>query len=304
MSSIRLSSNFLKSRSSFGHAEDTPFEACGTKQVLGNLEQRNTLDQFHSHFLPLKHNYETPGAMCGYFSIANAMLLSRRLPPRHTLSRHELNEVLIQLEDLDVVSGEVERVMKFVQQCRHEYIEKHTTRFENPSVDIPHYQSDWVANYEISDFLRTEAATGALSDSIHFFRYNQMPEFDEAKHEERERMEEERCFGSAVIPGDKQSAPLQPGATRFIVECFVAPEQGLRRPEHWAQAHMEHGTPAVFVVDVNGHFVVAVPLKIQEMLGDAVVHTLVVINTSSACYLDSPALVYLFDLAFGEKTPP
>ena len=73
-----------------------------------------------------------------------------------------------------------------------------------------------------------EATNGVLLDTVHFFRYNQMPEFDTAEHEERERLEEERRFGSALPGGgDKQSAALEPGATRFIVERFIPPAQGL-----------------------------------------------------------------------------
>lgn len=81
--------------------EDTPFDACATKEVDGTLEQRNTLDQFHNQFLVLKRQYETPSAMCGYFSIANATLVSRELPSRRTILREELNQVFAQLENVE-----------------------------------------------------------------------------------------------------------------------------------------------------------------------------------------------------------
>lgn len=296
----RIAKDFSLARSSVTDPRDTPFEACGTQQVGGSLEQRSTVDQFHQCFRPLTTQYETPSAMCGYFSVANALILSRELPAHQHISREELRDVIAKLEDPSVVTAEAERVMAFIQDCRKCYIDSHSSDFKS-TCEVARYKSDWVANYEISDYLVAEAGRGSLLDSVHFFRYNQMPEIGTATHEERVRLEDERCFGSAVPGGadSKVLAELEPGATRFFVERFL-PGHALLRPEQWATERDQDSPPPVFVVDVNDHFVVAVPLVIEPSSDTTGGPTLFVVNTTSANYLHSPALVYLFDLVFGE----
>lgn len=259
------------------------------------------MDQFHQCFRPLTATYEAPSALCGYFSVANAMLLSRELPARRHVSRDELGELFSKLEDPSAVAAEAERVMAFLQECRQVYVDANTPDFKSPS-EVAHYKSDWVANYEISDYLVAEAGRGSLLDSVHFFRYNQIPELESATHEERLRLEDERCFGSALPGGGdcKVNAELEPGATRFFVERFL-PEHALLRPEQWARHRERDAAPPVFVVDVHDHFVAAVPLVIEPSSDTAGGPTLLVVNTTGANYLHNPALVYLFDLVFGES---
>jgi len=243
----------------------------------------------------------TPDAMCGYFAVANALLLSRSLPFRWRVTREELEKAFVELQDPSEVAAKAESMMQFLQQCRKRYVNDHLSDFHGAG-DDSHYMRDWVANYEISDYLCGQAEQELLPDNIHFFRYNQMPEIETATHEERMRLEEERCFGVAVSDGDKVTAKLEPGATRFIVERFTS-EHALLRPEHWfKQKTSEDQAPPVFVVDVNDHFVAAVPLFVVENpskpAGEPV---LIVVNTTGSSYLRSPALVYLFDLAFGKE---
>lgn len=294
-----IGKTFSIARSSCANPRDTPFAACGTQRVDGTLEQRSTVDQFHSCFGVLTAKYESPTAMCGYFSIANAIILSRHMPARR-VTREEVNQVFRALENPSAVAEEAERVMAFLQECRNSYVKTHPSDFDS-QFGIAHYMSDWVANYEISDYLLGEAQRGSLIESVHFFRYNQMPELATATHEERLRLEDERCFGIAV-PGASDSkviAELEPGATRFFVERFL-PEHILLRPEHWVKDN-EGTLPPVFVVDVNDHFVAAVPLIIEPSSDSPGGPTLLVVNTTRGDYLKNPALVYLFDLAFGTQ---
>lgn len=296
-----LAMDYCLGRSTCSNLKDTPFTACGTKQGHGNLEQRSTVDQFANGFRTLTAKYETPAAMCGYFSVANATLLAQKLACWR-VDRDELKQLFTELENPNLVAAEAEHFMNFLQEDRRAYVESHPSDFGSHS-DIASYISAWVANYEISDYCLAQAKHGRLAQSIHFFRYNQMPEFETATHEERVRLEEERCFGTAP-PGSavcKKTAELEPGATRFFMERFL-PDRSLLRPECWAQQCIkEDAAPPVFIVDVNDHFVVAVPLIIEPSSESQGGPTLLVVNTTRANYLHSPALIYLFDLIFGES---
>jgi hypothetical protein len=298
---VRLAKHFSVARSSFANLQETPFQACHTQQVDGALEQRSTVDQFHASFHGLKDRYATPTAMCGYFSAANALLLSLGLPARWTVTRGELDDIFDMLEKPSVVAAEVEKAMAFVHACRQDYVDSHASDFCSPD-DVAHYMSDWVANYEISDYLAAAARQGSLTRSVHFFRYNQMPEIESATHEERTRLQEESCFGRALAgePVCKGTAQLEQGGTRFFAESFL-PHHALFRPEQWKREHASKcdEAPPVFVVDVNGHFVVAVPLIIEASANCQGGRALLVLNTTRGSYIHSPALVYLFDLVWG-----
>lgn len=273
--------------------EETPFDSCGTTCVMdGEILQLNTIDQFAERFHQLIDAFKAPPASCGFFSIANALLVAENIKDR-SMSVEELQCFINStLKNVNTVMSRVEDAMRFIQDSRKAYIEEHEKDF--PSHDEKEeYMRAWVANYEISDYLQTYK----VSQNVYFFRYNQWPERDDATHEERDRMEEEREFGSDAV-GNKGNVPLMDGATRFLLERFQ-PQRMLQRPETW---HSEYETevsfggpvhPCVFVVDVNGHFLVAFDAILDGKL------TLVVINTTAGSYLQYPALSYIFDLVFG-----
>lgn len=297
--SAPLAINYSLCRSSCNNTKDLPFEVFSNKLVDGNLEQRSTVDQWCEGFRALTAKYETPSAMCGYFAVANAILISQKLS-RWDVSRADLARIFSTLESQTCVATEAERVMGFVQERRQVYIDSHSSDFHS-SRDIANYRSDWVANYEISDYFLAEAKQGRLLESVHFFRYNQTPEFESATHEERTRLKEEFVFGGAILGSSdcKATAELDVGATRFFVERF-SPDHAQLRPECWLrQCRQKDTAPPVFVVDVNDHFVMAVPLIVEPSPESQGGQTLLVVNTTRANYLHSPALLYLFDLVFG-----
>merc|ERR1712232_93881 len=179
--------------------------------------------------------------MGGYFSCANALLLSRALRAhslRWTVTLKEVRCLLAEVEKTCLVEKEAERVMAFLKDRRSKYIADNTSEFPEKTEES-HYMTDWVANYEISDYLLDQSKQEAMLDSVHFFRYNQMPEIESAEHEELMRLQEEVCFGRAVPGGSdsKLTAELEPGATRFFVETF-SPEHAQLRPESWCQQHL------------------------------------------------------------------
>eukprot|EP00746_Dinoflagellata_sp_MGD_P027350 gnl/MRDRNA2_/MRDRNA2_164566_c0_seq1.p1 gnl/MRDRNA2_/MRDRNA2_164566_c0~~gnl/MRDRNA2_/MRDRNA2_164566_c0_seq1.p1 ORF type:complete len:323 (-),score=65.81 gnl/MRDRNA2_/MRDRNA2_164566_c0_seq1:107-1075(-) len=289
-----VSSSFRVSRSEM-KVEETPFDVCGTACVMdGEILQVNTIDQFAESFLPLIDAFKAPSASCGYFSIANALLVAENIKDR-SMSVNELQSFIDStLRNVKCVTARVEDAMCFIQDSRKSYIQNHQKDF--PSYDEQEeYMRAWVANYEISDYLQKSNAP----QNSYFFRYNQWPERDAATHEERDRIEEEREFGSDAL-GNKGSVPLMEGATRFILERFQ-PQRMLQRPEAWLSEHENEVSftapvlPCIFIVDVNGHFLVAFDAILDGKL------TLVVINTTAGSYLQYPALSYIFDLVFGVK---
>jgi len=207
------------------------------------------------------------------------------------------------------VVWQVENVIKYISEARGGYISRNKGSFKNKKI-IDRYRSDWVANYEISDYLRQQV----MCESVHFVRYNQWPERNGATYEEKERLVEEKVFGGKVC-GDKVSVSLEEGASRFIVESFH-PSRRLYRPEDWIKINAQKTTeskesrdspinhrPQIFVLDLNGHFAccfscVVAKSSNSKKSGVEQVRVLIVINTTSASYLSAGAPCAAFDLAF------
>merc|ERR1711988_1979969 len=101
-------------------------------------------------------------------------------------------------------------------------------------------------------------------------------------------MMEERCFGGST----DSSGHVQygPGDAAFLVESFV-PDRRLQRPEeflqNWSGSQKPPAAPAIFVADLNGHFVTAVAVHLESTSGEAK-PVLIVINTTGTRYLDNP----------------
>jgi len=154
--------------------------------------------------------------------------------------------------------------MKFIHDWRSRYIEDHLTEFptEKSKKD---YKRAWIANYEISDYLRSKLSfmkeiSREKTCQILFIRYNEVPEFDVATHEEKTRMIEEQFpfGGKKGVKTDPTCFP-GPGDSMIIIESFL-PERKLETPEvAFRNPEIRKWTSAV--LDVNGHFLVGVPCK-------------------------------------------
>uniref|UniRef100_A0A7S0CW42 Uncharacterized protein n=2 Tax=Amorphochlora amoebiformis TaxID=1561963 RepID=A0A7S0CW42_9EUKA len=296
--------------------------------VNGDLIQINSLDQFHESFKILIKEFKFPSAACGAFSVANSIILHSLLTKHPmnkfgVLTKGELESITQSLRTEKLVIDEVRKIMSFVHDTRQEYLKKHESKF--PENEKDRYQRDWVANYEISDYLIKNAKDDAKEEKgekkacymcnkprVHFLRYNQWPERDGAKHEEKERLIEEKPFGG-IKTGDKATVSLEEEAARFIVESFT-PKRKLYRPEEWSErylrsARMEFKEDEVearlfqiFVLDVNGHFTCGFSCLLSKDPQKPPVPTLVTINTTSASYLDNSCVAAAFDLSF--RPPP
>ena len=279
----------------------------------GELGQLNLWDQFNSTFNGLVAEHSAPSAICGYVSCALARKLAARLPAAAGgVSRSDALAAAEALRDAEALKPELRTAMAFVRDSRERWMAAHPADFASDAAR-GEYLTAWVANMEISDFLSSlppEEVSGVV-----FLRFNQWPERTSATHEEAARLAtEESRFGGAV--GDKGDATLYSDSdSMFVVEDFGAEAEGvagdgptLRTPREWLSARRAgEEPPRVFVLDLNGHFCVAVPhttpAAAEEGEGGSPegARGLLLLNTTQASYLGgSGGLIasVAFDLAF------
>eukprot|EP00939_MAST-03C_sp_MAST-3C-sp1_P003996 g3996.t1 len=264
------------------------------------IREAKTLNQFHSFFEPSIKEFSSPGAICGMISCANALILCdalKHVPSNHKFTRKDVNDLAVRaLKDRARVLKETRRVMRHIRDSRDRYVKANAEKFDDDSKKAV-YMRAWVANYEISDYFISEAQRVApggkcWANSLFFFRKNQWPERDAASHEEKLRLEEEREFG------DKEDGDSY---VPFIYETF-APRRELLRPGEWRKRRNHRKVP-VFVVDLNGHFCVAVAIYTKEIPrpdGDSDCRLLLLLNTMKTSYVESPSAKNLFLDAFDD----
>lgn len=223
------------------------------------------------------------------------------------------------LPDGIALKPELADVMAHIRASRERWIAEHAADFPSDR-SRRDYLTAWVANYEISDYLACQTPEDV--DGVVFLRFNQWPERGSATHEEAARLHvEEARFGGGQ--GDKADTMTHAGAdpdtcSMFVVEDFGAdrwtspdcthgdaPERPvLRTPAEWKDARHARGQlrhPKVFVLDLNGHFCVAVPHGDPSQVPGGLDCSLMLLNTTQASYLGgSGGLIasVAFDLAF------
>jgi len=291
---VQLSSRYQKERRDLERTD----EHCPNYVRHGVIMQVNTINQFSDILVPCIKEHSHPTSCCGAMSLAHAMLLPSLIPAGGSLTASQLEIIVTELRNTERLLQQVRRAMRFIHDCRKAYIGNHPSSFENDPAKA-YYMSAWVANYEVSDYLRAEAEAGRLAANVHFLRYNQWPERSSATHEEKERIVEEQRFGGEV-EGDKGSSPLEPWASRFIIERFL-PSRSLL--SHAEAIESLKGAGNVFVLDLNGHFAVAVALNVSHDDSSTVVPTMLVINTTDGSYISGGPPAVAFDLAFPSEGP-
>jgi len=258
--------------------------------VQGTIIQINTINQFHGAFGDSIREFQAASSICGYMVMAHALLISRHMPATGLANNDDVEALVCVLKNMEVVLPEVRKAMEFVQNSRASYIMNHAAEFSSDR-QKKSYMQNWVANYEISDFLRhcheTEGES-AVAEHIHFLRFNQWPEYGAASHEEKLRLEEEEArFGGS--PGEKGSTTYREEDSVFIFEKF-APERLLLSAQEYAvrcreQSSSDQHSTKAFILDLNGHFAVAVRCNLS--LGDE--PTMLVFNTTSTTYFTGSA---------------
>lgn len=261
--------------------------------ATGVVMQLDTLNQFAQHWAPVIHEFKAPSSICGYMAIANAMILQKTMPAGDSWSKNTLKEMLQLLRDPAVVEPIVREAMHSIAADRKAWLTSHASDFPS-EMDRKRYLSAWVANYEISDFFQAQASIGQLNGApIHFARYNQWPMFAEATGEERVRLLEEQQFGGCV--DNYGAVKLQADDSMFLVESFT-PSRRLDRPEDflkaWRADQKSPETRAIFVADLNGHFVTCVAIELEWQ------PALLVFNTTNTIYSNNATCAFIFDLIF------
>jgi hypothetical protein len=148
-----------------------------------------TIDQFGPTYKASIASFQTPHSICGYISLAVAQIVAEKLPQYHVTKR-EVEHVLEILNNANVMIPAVEKIMDFIQTDRQKYIAEYSHEFTNES-EKNRYMEDWVANYEISDWLKRGKCNDKLI--IHFFRCVERSP-DTCDHEEARRLIEEAPF--------------------------------------------------------------------------------------------------------------
>jgi hypothetical protein len=213
------------------------------------LRQLPTFNQFHPRWNVLIERYGTASAICGYTASACACLVAERCieapsQPPHLMTMQQVQSLFRDLTTIDPI---VEDAMRFVSEGRKAYMRAHPSEFPAGSSRTGNYLKAWVANYEISDYLRSRKSE--LKRRLLFVRYNQYGELADATHEEKARLlADEASFDGSPVLVETFLPPADPLSSRLGPQLY-RPEQLRAAVDHeWVCA----------VVDVNGHFAVAV----------------------------------------------
>jgi hypothetical protein len=262
-----FTTNHSISRSQFDAIPDKLLPST-TRQSDQKIHKVDLFNQFHRHWKTMIRKYNGPSAICGYTSLALAVHILKR-----DITFDSLDDVVQFRKHLQVdpsefskITEEVEMAMKFIHDDRQQYILNHKSEFRSKA-DEKRYIMNWVANYEISDYLihvlerdgAEESSRGIPVEKkigMVFFRFNEYPEIEAATHEERRRIEKEmKIFGGKQ--GEKAGTlSYGEGEHMFVIERFcprrlLSPDLAMREADAWR----------VGVVDLNGHFCAVVPTR-------------------------------------------
>jgi hypothetical protein len=286
-----------------------------TTLLDGKILQYDILNQFHPKYLALTAQHEGPGAICGFFSVTYAVLLERIIIERTdktslNVTQRELQEMIDMLKDMGNSDPLLEVAFQEIQAERR--------RFYTDPRELKKYLSQWVANYEVGDFLRRHSSKEA--NNTHFVRYNQFPMLSEATPDERVRLESERRFGGTREQNGKTNYEGS-SSVYFIETDFFCKEEVFLSPEEWYARNRLFDTPQVCIIDLNGHFVAALACNLEKT-GDLertcgcfeegsasqseereirFEPSLIIFNTTATSYEKSPSVAWTFDAFHRQK---
>jgi hypothetical protein len=226
------------------------------------LLQLPIFNQFHARWNDLIGQFNTCSAICGYTSLACALLIAELDPS--SMTKAELQSALC---DLKSIEPKVADAMRYIQECRERYITEHLETFTETEAKC--YKKAWVANYEISDYLRF-ACPEELQQRIAFVRFNQFNDLVYATHEERER----------II---RVESSFDPSEHPILVETFdkeklQAEAQVHSRSDYKVLPSSVAGKLRAVLCDVSGHFAVVASCSDGKAL----------FNTTDASYVSYP----------------
>ena len=227
----------------------------------GALLQIGVFNQFNQGFVKNMHqDVHAPHALCGF--IASAMSLA--FADVKLCNLEDIEKVREKMQNRDFVEPLVRESIKFIYDCRIRYTESHEDYFPGEK-DGKNYLCNWVANYEISDFLRSKQKEGVV-----FIRFNQFPQISCATHEEKQRLLEEEKFGASEDELVLLAESFYP--ERKLQTISEAKNDGIK----WKSA----------VIDCNGHFIFAKPFEDEKSEVKVIMF-----NTTSINYLKGAAQI-------------
>ncbi|CAD8064463.1 unnamed protein product [Paramecium primaurelia] len=187
-------------------------------------------NQFSDEFSDLIEKFTTTQSICGFTSVGNAIAL------KQVGSQIGYVQAIQHLKKNSQLRRKyVQDAMIYIQNCRRKYIQQSQWLSQNQK-DANNYLKDWVANFEISDYLREKKF-----ENIYFIRnvsWDHPELMDNIKYEEKDRIQEEIPFKGEIF---------------FIDYGFT--KQYIRKKD------FEYSSQHVYVIDILGHFICSVVLE-------------------------------------------
>lgn len=289
------------------------------------LIQYNLINQFHEKYENICERFHAPRCCCGFFSTANVLILERLLLTKTNMniSCSEVNEIVQALTNESKVDLEFYKSLSEILQKRKE--------FYHNDKDLKKYLSQWVANYEIGDHLRRHST----SIHTHFYRNNQFPFIQDATPDEAPRIENEKRFGGKCNDLTGTVTYDECDSEYFYETNFINKDKHeiFYSPENFSiQFNKEINNPQLFIVDLSGHFAIALACKLEileeeinklnenpskmlkyfidkdnkkseeQLLSNTkFVNTVILFNSSNGIYLNNQILCRIYDQIFIKK---
>lgn len=240
------------------------------------LREVKIIDQFSDSVKTLISKYFISDSICGYIAPCVGIYIAQKL--KNSSFQKSIDILIENLNEQEILFNLVEGVIQFIQKDRTEYINKNSNLFLS-EIEKQFYLKDWVANYEISDYLKTNPLK-----NLFFFRFCGLDfptEAAECKHEEAKRLIEEEPFK---------------GQTYFI-ESFY-PEQKLQSINDWKKNYKDflqnNDEGIVFVTDLKGHFVVFFAFFL--LLNNKKIPFVILIDSTKNTYMNSAVTAEICNL--------
>ncbi|KAI6645879.1 hypothetical protein LOD99_13137 [Oopsacas minuta] len=251
------------------------------------IRELQIVDQLNDAFTNSIKEFRTASMICGYLSCCIAELVSAHFSSLRMQTRDVEKMVKILSHPAGVLE-EVREMMSWLLNNRQKYVLNHKTNFPVELInsgtiyDEERYLRDWVANYEISDWLHKKK-----NGKIHFVRRLER-DLGEVYHEEKDRLNEEEPFLHLNMFYD---VTLNTGE-----RLHLTPSQWLER----FGESLDSDVPA-FIADVGGHFVVLKPIILIDKEGKES-PLILILNTFKPDYTKVVTVTGTFNMLFRQLT--
>ena len=251
------------------------------------VRELQIVDQLNPAFLNSIKEFRTAKMICGYLSCCVADLVSNHFPSLNMRVR-DVEKMVKILSHPAGVMEDVREMMSWLLHNRQKYVLSNKTSFPVEMInsgtvyDEERYLRDWVANYEISDWLQLKK-----NGRVHFVRRIERDQTD-VYHEEKERLGEEAPFAHLNMFYD---VTLSTGERLHLT------------PSQWLERFGESlkSDPPVFIADVEGHFVVLKPIFLIDEHGKES-PLLLLLNTFKPDYTKIATVIGTFNMLFKQLT--